>query len=90
MKKANQDVRDAIKKNGLKYWQVAGAIGLNDGNFSRLLRAELSEKRKQEIFNAIELIQNETEITTSVSNKESTSKVTIKKDNIIFDIQPKK
>ena len=56
---ANQDIRNAITENGLKYWQVAQAIGINDGNFSRLLRAELSDKRKSEILNAIKKLKEE-------------------------------
>ena len=57
MEKANKDIREAIEKNGLKYWQVAEAICMNDGNFSRLLRNELSEERKKEIFDAISKIK---------------------------------
>lgn len=90
MEKANMDVRKAIEDSGLKYWQIADAIGVNDGNFSRMLRTELSEERKQEIFNAIEFIQNEMEMTIIVSNEKSTSKVTIDKDRITADIQSKK
>lgn len=56
---ANQDIRNEIAKNNLKYWQVAQAIGINDGNFSRLLRAELSDNRKKEILQTIKKISGE-------------------------------
>ncbi|MEL3973045.1 hypothetical protein AAEO50_12235 [Rossellomorea oryzaecorticis] len=49
----NQDVRQAIQEAGLKQWQVAEAYGLHEGNFSRLLRKELSLEKKAKIFKAI-------------------------------------
>ena len=49
----NQDIRQEIRQAGLYMWQVAEKIGLNDGNFSRLLRRELSDKRKAQIRAAI-------------------------------------
>lgn len=45
----NQDIRTEITKSGLKYWQVADGLGITDGNFSRLLRRELPEEKKQQI-----------------------------------------
>ena len=56
---ANQDIREAITENGLKYWQVAQAIGINDGNFSRLLRAELPKEKKKEILKIIKNLSKE-------------------------------
>lgn len=53
MEKANMDVRKAIEDSGLKYWQIADAIGVNDGNFSRMLRTELSQEKKKQIYDAI-------------------------------------
>lgn len=50
----NRDVRSAIKDAGLKHWQVAEKYGLNDGNFSRLLRKELPEEVKAEVYKAIQ------------------------------------
>lgn len=49
----NQDIRQEITESGLKYWQVADKIGLTDGNFSRLLRFELSDEKKEKIRSAI-------------------------------------
>lgn len=42
----NIEVRTAIKEAGLKYWEVAEKLGMNDGNFSRKLRKELSDVEK--------------------------------------------
>lgn len=49
----NEDIRKAIKDNGVYYWQIAEQLGINDGNFSRKLRKELSQEEKQEIFSII-------------------------------------
>lgn len=57
----NKDIRSAIEKAGLKYWQVADQYGLNDGNFSRLLRKELPQEKKRKIFKAIEAAKKEME-----------------------------
>lgn len=53
----NLDVRQAIKDSGCKYWEVAEAIGISDGVFSRRLRKELPTEKKQEIFKAIEQLK---------------------------------
>ena len=50
---ANQDIRNEIKESGLYKWQIAERIGMNDGNFSRLLRRELSDEKKTLIRSAI-------------------------------------
>ena len=50
----NQDIREAIKSANLKYWQVADQYGLTDSNFSRLLRKELTNDKKEKVFEAIE------------------------------------
>ena len=51
---ANQDIRQAIEESNLKYYLVAKTYGLSDGNFSRLLRFELSQEKKEVIFKIIE------------------------------------
>lgn len=45
----NIDIRTEIKTNGLKLWQVAYALEITDGNFSRRLRKELNDEEKQKI-----------------------------------------
>lgn len=39
--KTNKTIRNAAKEKGVKLWQIADEIGINDGNFSRKLRHEL-------------------------------------------------
>lgn len=57
----NREIRDAAKAAGVKLWQVADAYGLNDGNFSRKLRKELSESEKQKILNIIQKLAAKSE-----------------------------
>ena len=55
----NQEIRDAAKKNGVKLWQVADRIGMNDSNFSRKLRKELPDNERMEILAIITDINSE-------------------------------
>ncbi len=50
---ANEDIRKAISEAKVKYWQVADALGMSDGGFSRKLRDELSTEDKERVFQAI-------------------------------------
>lgn len=49
----NVDIRQAAKAADVRLYQIAAEIGLNDGNFSRRLRRELSDAEKQKIFEII-------------------------------------
>ena len=55
----NLDIRQAAKTAGIRLYQIAAEIGLNDGNFSRRLRYELPDAEKQKIFEIIERISTE-------------------------------
>ena len=56
---ANEDIRESLKNNNIKYWQVANEYGITDGNFSRKLRKELSSEEKKKVFNIIDkLLKN--------------------------------
>jgi hypothetical protein len=54
---SNIDIRNAIDEAGLYYWQVALRYGLNDGNFSRLLRKEVTIDQKEKILEIIEVLK---------------------------------
>lgn len=45
----NNDIREYAEKNNVRLWQIANRLGINDGNFSRKLRIELTEDKKTEI-----------------------------------------
>lgn len=55
---ANSRIRESAKRNGVFLWQVAEKLGLNDGNFSRLLRRELPEEEQTRILGMIEEIKH--------------------------------
>ena len=50
----NKEIRDYAKAKRIKLWQIAAELGLNDGNFSRKLRFELSAETKVKIFRIID------------------------------------
>lgn len=49
----NQEIRQTAKKSGVKLWQIADKLGINDGNLSRKLRHELTESERIDILNII-------------------------------------
>lgn len=53
----NIDIRFAIQKAGFRNWQIAESLNITENHFSRMLRHELSEERKQEVFAAIERLK---------------------------------
>ena len=50
----NKDVRAYAKLKKIKLWQIANALNITDGNFSRKLRYEFSDDKKVEIFKIID------------------------------------
>ena len=59
MTQRNSDIRNEVLKNNLKLWQIGAALGLNDGNFSRLLRKELTKEKKEQIKKIIRELKEE-------------------------------
>lgn len=53
MKRANADIRNAVATNGFKLWELAAALGINDGNLSRKLRTELPAAEREHILAVI-------------------------------------
>ena len=53
-KVANFEIRCAAGSYGIRLWQVADAIGMNESAFSRKLRKELPQEEKQRILEAID------------------------------------
>ncbi len=49
----NKGIRTAAKQAGVKLWQIAERLGINDGNFSRKLRRELPEEEQNQILRII-------------------------------------
>lgn len=60
----NEDLKEYIKNSGVKMWQVAEALGLEDSNFSRRLRYALTEDERAAIYEATKKIKSEMEVRT--------------------------
>lgn len=54
--KANEIIRAHAKKQGVKLWQLAAALNINDGNLSRKLRFELPGDEQKRILSIIDEI----------------------------------
>ena len=54
----NQKIREAMKKSGLRYWQLADLIGISTGTLSVWLRHEMPEEKQERI---LQLIKEEAE-----------------------------
>lgn len=55
--KRNEDVKKTIIDAGLKFWQVAYAMGISDATFSRKLRVEMKPEEKQKIHDTIAILK---------------------------------
>ncbi len=51
------EIKTTIKAAGLKLWQVAEEMGMNDGNFSRKLRNDFSDEDTEYVLNIIEKLK---------------------------------
>ena len=47
------EIKSIIKASGLRLWQVAQALGINDGNCSRRLRRAFNEAEVEKIKSII-------------------------------------
>lgn len=63
MDKSNLDIRNKLKNEGIKQWQLAEKMGIGEMTLLRKLRRELPTEEKQKIFAIIE------ELATVNSNK---------------------
>mgnify|MGYP002731983536 CR=1 FL=1 len=55
----NKDIREYAVKRGVRLWQIAAQLGINDGNFSRKLRKELSQQEREKILLIIDSLAKE-------------------------------
>ena len=55
---SNKEIRDYARIKDVKLWKIAEKLNLCDSNFSRLLRHELTEDKKQEIRKIIDELAN--------------------------------
>ncbi|MBS0937411.1 hypothetical protein [Lactiplantibacillus plantarum] len=52
--KANFELRNAISRCRLRYWEVAEKVGISDSRLSVWLRTPLNEERKARVLKAID------------------------------------
>lgn len=50
----NKEIREHATECGVRLWQIAERLGINDGNFSRKLRRELPQEEKTKILAIID------------------------------------
>lgn len=56
---SNEEIRSAIRKNRLRMYEVAQAVGISDSRFSVWLRTPLNDERRKRVEKAIaELTQS--------------------------------
>lgn len=56
---ANQDIREALIKSGVKHWELAEKVGVSPSCLSVKLRHELSSEEKYKLFSLIQEIVDE-------------------------------
>lgn len=52
--KANFELRNAISRYRLRYWEVAEKVGISDSRLSVWLRTPLNEEQKARVLKAID------------------------------------
>lgn len=57
--KQNTRIREAAKAAGVRMWQIAEALGMQDATFSRKLRHELPEKEVEKVLGIIAQLAEE-------------------------------
>lgn len=50
MNNRNKNLRGYMRARKVPFWMVAERLGISDSSFSRLLRYQLSDEKKQEIM----------------------------------------
>ena len=52
--KANMEIREKARYSGVRLWQIADALDVQESMFSKKLRKELTEEEKEKIINIID------------------------------------
>ena len=53
-RKANKEIRDKIKRAGLRQWEIAEQLRMDESQLSRWLRHELEGERLERVERAID------------------------------------
>lgn len=57
--KANQTIREAAKRKGVKHWRIAEYLGISEPTITRWLRTPLSPEREKAVMEAIKALAKE-------------------------------
>lgn len=52
-KETNKDIRSAAKAAGVRHWEIAERLGIQDSAFSRNLRRELPPEERDKVLGII-------------------------------------
>lgn len=63
----NNDIRVMARNHGIRLWQIANKLNMQDSNFSKMLRKELPSEKKEQIQNIIIEIVKERDLNTAES-----------------------
>ena len=55
----SQEIKEVIKNSGVRQWQIAEYLGMNEFSLSRKLRKDIKEEDFLKIQNAVEEIKKE-------------------------------
>lgn len=51
--KNNPEIREALRANGMKQWELAERLGISENTICRRLRRELPDEEKRKFLEAI-------------------------------------
>lgn len=54
--KANMKIREKARNSGVRLWQIADALGMQESLFSKKLRKELPEDEQERILSIIDSV----------------------------------
>ena len=59
MNRSNEDIRQAAKKKGIFFWQIADKLGISESTLYRKLRYKLPKNERKKIMDIIEELSKE-------------------------------
>ena len=57
----NEDIRNVAKRNDVRHWEIAEEIGISESVFSRWMRHEMPDEKKDKIVATIVQIASKRE-----------------------------
>lgn len=54
--KANMKIREKARNSGVRLWQIADALGIQESLFSKKLRKELTDEEQEQVLNIIDAL----------------------------------